>query len=434
MRYTTICEQMFFLGGDVVDRVILHSDLNNFYASVSCLNRPELHGKPVAVCGDPEVRHGIILAKNEVAKACGVATGEPLWKARQKCPDIVFLPPDYERYRQFSKQAREIYAQYTDQVEPFGLDECWLDVTGSRRFGSGREIADTLRKRIRNELGLTVSVGVSFNKIFAKLGSDLKKPDATTVILRENFQKIVWPLPVTDLLFVGRSTAKKLFQCGIRTIGQLAQAERSFLQHLLGQNGVQLWQFANGLDDSPVANIADRAAPQSIGNSITLPRDLTNIEEVKITLHVLCQAVSTRLRKEDLVCQTVKLGIRDHTLSDYERQAPLPFPSRAEQVLFEETLRLFAAHPLAEKPVRALSVRAARLSPTTADQLSFFPEQQQQQKQEALDTAADRLRRRYGNDIIRRGIVLSDPDLSDIDPLSPHSTYPSSLSQDKTDE
>ncbi len=410
-----------------MERVILHSDLNNFYASVSCLNQPSLSGRPVAVCGNPEVRHGIILAKNEPAKACGVATGQPIWMAKQRCPGLILLPPEYDRYQKFSCIARQIYAEYTDQVEPFGLDECWLDVTASRRFGNGREIADKLRERIRKELGVTASVGVSYNKIFAKLGSDMKKPDATTVIPEDRFQELVWPLPATDLLYVGRSTAKKLARGGIRTIGELAQADPGFLQHLLGKNGVQLWRFANGQDRSEVAAVHAVSPVQSVGNGVTLPRDLTTLEEVRLTLYLLCQTVSTRLRQQGLVCRTVTLGVRDHTLAVYERQIPLPYPGRAVKTLFKAAYQLFSAHPLEQKPVRALTVRASRLSPETAEQLSFFPEQMELQRQETLDSTADELRRRFGHHAIRRGILLTDQTLSDMDPLQPHSVYPSSF-------
>ena len=301
-----------------MERIILHSDMNNFYASVECLYNPDLRGKPVAVAGDPEARHGIVLAKNEEAKRFGVQTGDPLWMAKQKCPDIVFTPPHYDRYMQFSAAARKIYGEYTDQVEPYGLDECWLDVTGSMKlFGDGKTIADELRHRIRQELGVTVSVGVSYNKIFAKLGSDMKKPDATTVITSERFKEIVWPLPVSDLLYVGRATHQKLKRYYIKTIGDLAAADRRFLQCLLGQNGLMLWKFANGLDTSPVSNIGAKSLIKSIGNSTTAPRDLVTDEDIKITLYVLCESVSARMREYGFVCDTVQLGVRDNELQSW---------------------------------------------------------------------------------------------------------------------
>ena len=298
-----------------MERVILHSDLNNFYASVACLYDPALRGKPVAVAGDAEARHGIVLAKNDAAKRCGVATGNPLWLARQRCPDITFVPPDYDRYLRYSELTRELYGSYTDRVEPYGLDECWLDVTESAAlFGDGKRIADDIRRRIRAELGVTASVGVSFNKVFAKLGSDLRKPDATTVVDRLHFRESVWPLPAGALLFVGASTRRRLEKNGVRTIGDLARSAPEALERLLGKNGRMLWLFANGCDDSPVARTTARLLIRSVGNGTTAPRDLTSDADVKLVLNGLCESVSSRLRKKGVVCGGVPLGVRyaDH--------------------------------------------------------------------------------------------------------------------------
>lgn len=411
-----------------MERVILHSDLNNFYASVECLYNPELRGKPVAVAGDPEARHGIVLAKNYPAKACGVQTGDPLWMARQKCPDIVFTPPHYDRYMQFSKAAREIYSEYTDQVEPYGLDECWLDVTGSiALFGDGRAIADEVRRRIRQELGVTASVGVSYNKIFAKLGSDMKKPDATTVITSKRFREIVWPLPVSDLLYVGRATHAKLKRYCIKTIGDLAAADQRFLQRLLGQNGMMLWRFANGLDTSPVSNIGAKSLIHSIGNSTTAPRDLVTDEDIKITLYVLCESVSARMREYGFVCDTVQLGVRDNELQSYERQGKLSYPNRTAKALFEKAFELYKRNHLSGKPVRSLSVRACRLSVQENEQLSLLPDVAAIQKQEELENTVDTLRSRFGPFSVRRGILLADRQLSDLNPKDDHVIHPESF-------
>ena len=411
-----------------MERIILHSDMNNFYASVECLYHPELRGKPVAVAGDPEARHGIVLAKNYPAKACGVQTGDPLWMARQKCPDIVFTPPHYDRYMQFSTAAREIYSEYTDQVEPYGLDECWLDVTGSiALFGDGRAIADELRRRIRQELGVTASVGVSYNKIFAKLGSDMKKPDATTVITSERFKEIVWPLPVSDLLYVGRATHAKLKRYCIKTIGDLAAADQRFLQRLLGQNGMMLWCFANGLDTSPVSNVGAKSLIHSIGNSTTAPRDLVTDEDIKITLYVLCESVSARMREYDFVCDTVQLGVRDNELQSYERQGKLPYPNRTAKALFEKAFELYKRNHLSGKPVRSLSVRACRLSVRENEQLSLMPDVAAIQKQEELESAVDALRNRFGHFSVQRGLLLTDLQLSSLNPKDDHVIHPESF-------
>ena len=279
-----------------MERIILHCDLNNFFASVSLLYNQTLYNSPVAVCGDKEQRHGIVLAKNEIAKSFGVKTAEAIWEAKSKCPDLIILPPIYDKYEEFSKKAQEIYLRYTDKLEPFGIDECWLDVTGSTLlFGSGEDIANKIREEIKAELGITVSVGVSFNKVFAKLGSDMKKPDGITVISPENFRDKVWPLPVGDLLFVGGKTVQKLNSSGIFTIGDIANCEEDMLVRLFGKNGADLRRSALGEDNSPVKDIKDTQKPKSIGRSVTLSHDFTTTDEVWQTFITLAEDISSRI-------------------------------------------------------------------------------------------------------------------------------------------
>lgn len=408
-------------------RIILHSDLNNFYASVECLYHPEYRGKPLAVLGDPEARHGIVLAKNYEAKSRDVRTGDPKWMAEQKCPGIVFVPPHYELYMKHSRLVRQIYSEYTDQVEPYGLDECWLDVTGSTRlFGSGEEIADKIRKRVKSELGVSVSVGVSFNKIFAKLGSDLKKPDATTVIECDRFKEVVWPLPVKELLYVGRATHNKLKRRGISTIGDLANANPESLKFWLGKMGIVLWQFANGLDTSPVSNIGAKSLIKTVGNSTTAPRDLISDEDIRIILTVLCESVSARLREYGFICRTVQLGIRDNELEWIERQGKLEIPNRTAKSIFELAFALYKKHANG-KPVRSLNVRACDLEPVDFMQLSLLPEARRLEKQEELESAVDGLRSRFGHFSVQRGIMLTDRKLSDLDPKGEHIIHPMSF-------
>lgn len=408
-------------------RIILHSDLNNFYASVECLYHPEYRGKPLAVLGDPEARHGIVLAKNYEAKSRDVRTGDPKWMAEQKCPGIVFVTPHYELYMKHSRLVRQIYSEYTDQVEPYGLDECWLDVTGSTRlFGSGEEIADKIRKRVKSELGVSVSVGVSFNKIFAKLGSDLKKPDATTVIECDRFKEVVWPLPVKELLYVGRATHNKLKRRGISTIGDLANANPESLKFWLGKMGIVLWQFANGLDTSPVSNIGAKSLIKTVGNSTTAPRDLISDEDIRIILTVLCESVSARLREYGFICRTVQLGIRDNELEWIERQGKLEIPNRTAKSIFELSFALYKKHANG-KPVRSLSVRACDLEPVDFMQLSLLPETRRLEKQEELESVVDGLRSRFGHFSVQRGIMLTDRKLSDLDPKGEHIIHPMSF-------
>ena len=298
-----------------MNRTILHSDCNCFYASVELLHHPELRGKPVAVGGDPEARHGIVLTADYTAKRYGVKTGMALWQAKQVCPDITFLPPRMDLYLRFSRMAQEIYADYTDKREPYGIDESWLDVTDSATLkGDGFHIAQEISSRMKKELGITVSVGVSFNKIFAKLGSDYKKPDAITTMYEDEFQRKAWCLPVSDLLYVGNATNKKLYSMGIRTIGDLAKSDETLLVRKLGKMGSILWAFANEYDESPVKLENTSAPVKSVGNSTTTPRDMETDEDVKIVLYILAESVAARLRENGFRCRTVEISVRDKEL------------------------------------------------------------------------------------------------------------------------
>ncbi|MBQ8576911.1 MAG: DNA polymerase IV [Clostridia bacterium] len=407
--------------GTEAESVILHVDMNNFFATVSCMMHPELAGKPVAVCGDIEKRHGIILAKNNLAKQRGVKTGSTIGEARFFCPDLQFLPPDGALYMEYSRRARDIYCGYTDRVESFGIDECWLDVTGSLRlFGDGVTIADDIRRRIREELGLTASVGVSYNKIFAKMGSDYRKPDATTLITRDNFRELLWPLPVDDLLFAGRATKKQLHLYGINTIGDLARADFAQIVSLLGKCGAGLWQFANGLDRTPVRT-EDSAPPiKSIGNGTTAPRDLVSDEDVFITMRVLSDSVGARLRAARLRCRTVQIEIRDKHLSMLSRQCRVPYPTNLAGEILDAAFSLFRASycwDMHNTPIRSLSVRAANLEPEDdGAQLSLDFDIGRHLRTEALERTMDGLRGRYGDRCIRSAVLYSDPSLSDFTP------------------
>ena len=411
-----------------MNRVILHSDMNNCFASIECLYDPSLRDKPMAVGGDPEQRHGIILAKNYIAKKYGVQTGEALWQAKQKCANIIFVPPHYDKYMRFSKMAKEIYQEYTDQVESIGLDECWLDVTGSTGlFGNGKNIADEIRKRMKSELGLTVSVGVSFNKIFAKLGSDMKKPDATTVINKDDFQEKVWALPVSDLLYVGHETHKKLRQFGVNTIGDLAKTEVKYLQYKFGKIGVMLWQFANGLDISPVTNIGAKSMIKSVGNSTTTPRDLICDDDVRITIYTLAESVASRLREYGFICRTVQISIRDNKLMCFERQMKLDEPVCVSSAIADAAYQLFKRNVWGPYAIRSIGVRACDLLLNENRQLSLMPDQIKLQKQEDLETAVDSIRQRFGHFAIQRGMMLSDKVLSNLNPIEDHTVHPVSF-------
>ena len=389
-----------------MDRVILHIDMNNFYASVETLYDPSLRDIPMAVGGDKERRHGIVLAKNMLAKAKGVKTAEALWEAERKCPGIRFVPPHFDRYAKYSRLAKAIYMQYTDMVESFGLDECWLDVTGSTRlFGSGREIAEEIRARVKAELGLTVSIGVSFNKIFAKLGSDYKKPDAVTEFTRENFRRLVWPLDAAELLFVGKSTQAALRKYGLYTIGDVARADRKLLKKLLGKSGEQLSLYANGEDTSPVMRVSEHSEVKSIGNSTTAIHDLRDDGEIRAELYMLSESVARRLREKGFCGYNVQLSVRKYNLETYQRQKMLDVAVADSESIFQAAYGLFKAHHTGES-IRSIGVRVSALAPIGVSQCSLFSDVQRAQRRQKLETAVDFLRCKYGDGIIDRGISV----------------------------
>ncbi len=389
-------------------RIILHSDLNNCYASIESVAHPEYKKIPLAVGGDPEKRHGIILAKNEIAKKYGVKTGEPLWQAQKKCPSLKILPPNFPLYQKYCTLAREIYLEYTDLVEAFGPDEAWLDVTGSTElFGSGEEIAREIRRRIKAELGLTVSIGVSFNKVFAKFGSDYKKPDAVTVITPENFREIVWPAPVGDLLFVGHSTVRELNRRCIFTVGDAARLGRERLMQIFGKNGERLYIYATGMDTTPVRQINEAIPIKSIGNSQTPPRDLENFEDAKIMLYILSESVAKRLRSHSLLCTGVQLHLRSTDLTTWERQKKLSFPTSISEDICKEGLELLSLH--SHYPLRSIGIRAIDLIPDTSPiQTTVFRDEEKAQKKERLELTVDKIRDKFGKESIVRSVILSD--------------------------
>lgn len=383
-------------------RTILHSDMNSCYASIEAKLNPKLKNKAMAVCGDPKNRHGIILAKSQEAKIMGVKTGEAIWQAKIKCPNLILVPPHYEKYLEFSRKARKIYYSYTNRVEPFGLDECWLDVSESLKlFGSGEEIANEIRKRMKNELGITVSVGVSFNKVFAKLGSDLKKPDATSVIKRENFKKIVWPLDISSIIGIGKSTKRKLNGIGIYTLGELAKTDVKTVKGILGINGLYLWQYANGFDDRPVKDYSYKEVIKTIGNSSTLVEDLYTNEEVYNIFQILSLNVSKRLREANLSSMGIKIFIRDNNLLSYEFQSPISNPTQSSIILAEKAIDLFKKKYKWNFPIRALGLRAINLVddkiPTQTD---IFSDYKEIVKKENLDKAIYNIRKKYNKDIL----------------------------------
>ena len=395
------------------ERIVLHCDLNNFFASVSLLSCSTLYDMPVAVCGSVEERHGIVLAKNELAKKQGVKTAQTVWEAKRCCKDLVILPPDYGKYSEYSAAAYRIYQKYTDLIEPFGIDECWLDVTGSTvLFGSGEEIADKIRKEIKKELGITVSVGVSFNKVFAKLGSDMKKPDAVTVISKENFKDKVYPLPVEDLLFIGKSTAKKLKENGIFKIGDITICEYKFLKGLLGKNGIQIKRYALGLDDSPVASEYEEYIPKSVGRSTTPCHDILNREEVWQIYLSLSEEISDRLRKSGLYASGVQVHTRDTTLKTKEYSYSLDMPVNSALLIAKYAMELFDRSYNWNLPLRSVGLRAINLKDSSfAVQQDVFGQTVDNKKIEEIENSISSIKDRFGKESIKRGRIIEKMDI-----------------------
>ena len=407
-------------------RTILHVDANSFYASCECLYRPSIREKPVAVCGDPEARHGIVLTKNQHAKKYGVQTGEAIWQAKQKCPSLVVVPPDYPLYLHMSRQMHEILGQYSDKVESFGLDESWVEISADDMdVRKGQLVADEIRHRIHRTLGITVSVGVADNKVMAKLGSDYKKPDATTVLLPDLYEQIVWPLPVSDLLYVGPATTRKLARIGVCTIGQLANLDESILAYKFGKIGYMLKAFALGLDTSPVKPIEVSLPIKSVGNSTTPPHDIENMTDVKELVYLLAESVATRLRENNFKARCISVSARTTELVSSSCQTTLSQSTCLAKEIAETALRLFEQRFRFGFPFRSMGINCSQLSPLDAPvQVDMFGEDERRVKQEQLERSIDGLRSRFGHQVIRRGIVLSDLSYSEINPKEEHIIHP----------
>ena len=384
--------------------------MNNFYASVECMLSPELKQYPVAVCGSVEERHGIVLAKNYKAKAFKVATGDAVWQAKQKCPDLVVVPPHYEEYLKYSKLAKAIYCDYTNQVEPYGMDKCWLDISGTKKlFGNPVDVANEIRERIKFELGLTISVGVSFNKIFAKLGSDYKKPDAVTVFEKETFREKIWGLPASDLLGVGRATTRVLNNYCIRTIGDLANSDYDFIKRILGKNGVSLWLYANGRDNSTVKDIKFVSPVKSIGHGITTVVDLSNEEEVWRVFLELTQGNGHKLRVHQKVAKAVAIYVRDNTLFSKQWQTQMQMVTQLPLVLAQYAFQLFKKRYDWRNPIRSVTIQAINLFPQNMpQQIDLFCDYERAEKQEKLDGCVEKLCQRFGKRCIRNAVLLQE--------------------------
>ena len=385
-----------------MDRTILHIDVNNFFASIEIMLNPNLKGLPVAVCGSEDDRHGIVLAKSYEAKKSGVKTAETVWQAKKKCPNLIIVPPQYEEYKKYSKLIQNIYYSYTDQVEPFGLDECWLDVTGSLKlFGNVENIAEEIKERVKKEIGVTVSIGVSFTKTFAKLGSDLKKPDAITYISKENFKNIVWPLVTNEIIGVGKSTFKILEEMNLKTIGELANYDISLLEQKLGKHGRILWKRVNGIDDEIVDANMYIANPKSIGNGKTFRNDLTKINDIRSAFQNLTYEISNKLKKHRLEAKNIQIVIRDNQFNDKQLQCELPTITSSSLIITNTAMDLFKKYKW-NKPIRALTIRAINLiEEGTNDQISLFEEKDEYEKIKKIDKVMFEINNKFGPNSVK---------------------------------
>lgn len=438
-----------------MERIIVHSDLNNFYASVERLLNPSLSGVPIAVCGNKEERRGIVLAKSEEAKKCGVKTGDTVWQAEKKCPSIVVVPPHFDLYIDYSKKVRAVYAKYTDLIENYGIDECWLDLSsstllfpeyggekyvlsgGEKHYSEGflRHLGDCIRCEVKSEIGITVSCGVSFNKVFAKLGSDIKKPDGTTVISKVGYKTFLYGLPVEDLLFVGGATKNKLKDMGIDTIGKLASADDDKIFRTFGKFGVTLLKNARGEDEDPVRHMDDKREMKSIGNSCTYPEDITRPERVKRLLYVLSESVSARLRESGQgLADTVHLWVRDSGLKDFSAQKKVRHTALCSEIA-RHAYDLFIKNFRPPFKIRALGVTVSGFD-NGRSQLTFDETGGRYTKMEAAERCVDEIRKKHGYDKVQRGIVADDPVLMHTDIKSTHLIKPAKIDypEDEDDE
>ena len=421
-----------------MDRVILHCDANKYYASVEILDNPALRPYPVAVCGSQEDRHGIVLTANAIAKGFGIQTGMANWQAKQVCPNLIILHPRYERYLHFSRLMRKIYLEYSDRVEAFGLDENWVDLSNPGvTIEDGERIANVIRNRVREELGLTISVGVSFNKIFAKLGSDLKKPDATTVIRRDDFKDKVWPLPVSELLYVGRQTTKKYADINIRTIGDLAKFDSECLRRKFGKTADMLQSYARGVDMTPVMPVSESMAIKSIGNSTTAPSDIENRDDALCIVTILAECVAMRLREHGFRSRNISIAVRNvvkytdgnnrttTSLDWHSCQHMLGTSTNLAMDIIREGMKLFDERYARMYPFRGLGISCGTLVPESVPvQMDLFGSAEKQARMEQLERNVDMLRNRFGNNIVQKGIVLIDRKAATLDPKADHTIHP----------
>lgn len=407
------------------NRVILHCDINYCYAQIEEMLYPPLKLIPFAIGGDEKQRHGIVLARNLLAKPFKLRTGEPLRDALKKCPSLYIVPPRMKLYQYYTDKVKDIYREYSDCVESFGLDEAWIDVTHSQNlFGDGYRIAKTIQDRVLAEIGLTISIGISFNKVFAKLGSDIVKPSGLVLISRENYREVAWKRPIEELLMVGRKTQEKLNKINIYTIGDLANTQLSVLEKLLGKVGVMLYAYANGAEYSEVQSIGAQETPKSVGNSWTTPKDLNTISDVRIVLERLSSSVASRLRDIELKGNVITVSIRNKQLHTITRQHKQPIYTDMSNEILHAAMALVNEHYDFSVPIRSIGVTVSNLQASTTYQLNFFEDMTKRDKTRKVEITTERIRDKFGFQSITNATSLIDRTLSAVDPKRNHTVFP----------
>ncbi len=406
----------------------MHADINHCYAQIEEMLQPMHRLYPMVVGGHEEKRHGIVLAKNDLCRPLGVKTAQSLMEARQACNDLRIVLPHYQRYLEVSEKVKDIYRQYSDRVESFGVDEAWVDLTHSLRlFGDPIALAKTIQKRVYDEIGLTVSIGLSFNKVFAKLGSDMGKSSGFAYISEDNYKNVVWPLPVGDLLYVGVKTNIKLNAMGIHTIGQLANTPLEALTNRFGKWGY-VHRFANGKDDQAVAHVNDpKEVPKSVGNGMTTIIDMENMEQTRLVLRLLSESVASRMRDENVIGNVVSLMFRDKSLAWYQVQRKLNYYTDNSEDILDEACDLLQQRYDFSQPLRQITVSMqvkSRKDHIQQMSLESITQEMKRDKKRQVDVLMDDLRNKYGFSSIKKCSNLLDKPFSEENVKGDHVVYP----------
>ena len=397
-----------------MERQILHVDVNNAFLSWTAIDMLKKGSKidireiPAVIGGDESKRSGIVLAKSMKAKECGIKTADTIYQSRIKCPGLKIFPSDFKIYRKYSNKLYNLLLEYTDKIERFSIDECFLDMTqylmNDTLLNKGKEI----NKRVKEELGFTVNVGVAHNKLLAKMASDFTKPDRVHTLFENEIQDKMWPLHVSELFMLGKRTVPKLYNMQIRTIGDLAKADKKILQSKFGKHGIMMWEYANGIDNSEVKYIKEK--PKGIGNSVTLPQDISNIEKLEEILLALTEQVTYRLRKQKMIAKVVNVQLRNKDFVDTSHQRKMLNATASTKEIFNNAKELLEQMYIKGTPIRLIGVRVDDLTDKEEMQISLF-DNSENKKQKELDKAIDKLKDKYGYNLVTRAGKMDVEDL-----------------------